>query len=116
MMTEAPYYAMTALYPPTVVDMPASGKRYAISGSIWIEVTPDVTQQMVQNAWTPLVPAKPKPQRVSPIKNYNVESSRTGEVYTVTDDGIGNWSCTCVGFGYYKKCKHIKQIKESLTN
>jgi len=110
----APYYAMTALYPPTVVDMPTSGKRYAISGSIWIEVTADVTIEMVHKAWTPLISRKPEPKRISPVKNYTVKSSRTGEDYIVTDDGIGNWSCTCVGFGYYKKCKHIKETKEKL--
>jgi hypothetical protein len=107
-----PYYAMTALYPPTVVDMPHSGKRYAISGSIWIEVTPDVTQKMVQDAWTPLYVPK-APVKVSPEKHYTVESSRTGEKYTVSDHGNGDWSCSCVGFSYYKKCKHIAQTKNT---
>lgn len=106
----APYYAMNTFYPPTVVDMPASGKRYAISGSTWIEVTPDVTQKMVQDCWTPLVP-----KRIIPLleeeKTFKAKSSRTGEEYTVTQKGT-QWSCSCMGFEYRKKCKHIDQFKK----
>jgi hypothetical protein len=111
-MKEFPYYAMTTLYPPTVIDMPVSGKRYAISGSTWIEVTPEITQEMVQNAWTPLYVRRKEPL-ISETKNYTVTSSRTGEKYTVSQVR-GEWSCSCMGFEYRKKCKHVEQIKKEI--
>jgi hypothetical protein len=110
---EKPYYTMKTFYKPIVMDMPHSGKRYAISGSTWIEITAEVTAEMVTEAWTPLYFRKAEP-KASQEKHYKVKSSRTGESYVVTDDGIGNWSCNCVGFGYYKKCKHIAQIKKEV--
>jgi hypothetical protein len=47
-------------------------------------------------------------------KNYETfvvkSSSRKGGDYTVTRSGK-TWSCTCVGFGFHKSCRHIKEIK-----
>jgi hypothetical protein len=39
-------------------------------------------------------------------KVWKVTSKRSGEVYTVTNNA-GSWSCTCVGYQYHRKCKHI---------
>jgi hypothetical protein len=39
---------------------------------------------------------------------FNFTSSKTGEVYTVTFNGITKrWHCTCVGFQFHNKCRHI---------
>ena len=105
----APYYSMTTLFPPTVIDMPDSGKRFAISGSTWIEVTPDVTQKMVQDCWTPTRPTPVYRYEVEE-KTFKAKSSRTGEEYVVTQKGTV-WSCNCMGFEYRKKCKHVDQFK-----
>lgn len=43
-----------------------------------------------------------------------VHSSKTGEPYTVRQDGrTKRWSCTCVGFQFYKKCRHITRLAEA---
>lgn len=39
-------------------------------------------------------------------KVWKVKSSRGNEIYTVTNNA-GSWSCTCVGFQYHRRCKHI---------
>jgi hypothetical protein len=43
-------------------------------------------------------------------KVWKVKSKRSGEVYTVTNNS-GSWSCTCVGFQYHRRCKHITEKK-----
>lgn len=43
------------------------------------------------------------------VETFEVAGSK-GSVYTVTNEA-GRWSCTCVGFGFRKDCKHIHQVK-----
>jgi hypothetical protein len=40
-------------------------------------------------------------------KMWKVKSSNGKETYTVTNDNK-SWNCTCPGYMYYKRCKHIK--------
>lgn len=101
-----PYYAITALYPPAIANM-HNGKRYAISGSIWIEIGPEITQKMVQDVWTPLYANVVKP---SSAKVYSILSKSSGKTYTVKHEG-NRWSCSCPAFGFRNKCKHIEEAK-----
>lgn len=39
-------------------------------------------------------------------KTWKVKSSKGTETYIVTNNNK-SWSCTCVGFQYHRKCKHI---------
>lgn len=43
-------------------------------------------------------------------ETFIVEGSKPGTTYTVTRDG-SHWSCTCVGFGFRKDCKHVRECK-----
>ena len=43
-------------------------------------------------------------------ETFIVQGSKPGTTYTVTRDG-SHWSCTCVGFGFRKDCKHIRECK-----
>lgn len=43
-------------------------------------------------------------------KTFIVKGSKPGSSYTVTCDG-SHWSCTCVGFGFRKDCKHVRECK-----
>jgi hypothetical protein len=43
-------------------------------------------------------------------ETFIVNGSKPGTNYTVTRDGT-HWSCTCVGFGFRKDCKHIRECK-----
>ena len=50
----------------------------------------------------PLAPKVKSRDRV-----FNVTSSKTGEVYTVRLNGqTRQWSCTCTGWQFHKKCRH----------
>ena len=41
-----------------------------------------------------------------------IVSGSKGSSYTVTRDG-SHWSCTCVGFGFRKDCKHVRECKST---
>jgi hypothetical protein len=47
-------------------------------------------------------------------KTWKVKSSRGNEIYTVINNS-GAWSCTCVGFQYHRKCKHITNLQSKGT-
>jgi hypothetical protein len=50
------------------------------------------------------------PVAVSRSETFIVKGSKPGTTYTVTRDG-SHWSCTCVGFGFRKDCKHVRECK-----
>lgn len=52
--------------------------------------------------------------KVTSDKIYNVTSSKTGEVYIVTQNGrTQKWNCTCMGFQFHKKCRHVTRLMEN---
>jgi hypothetical protein len=52
--------------------------------------------------------------KVTADKILQVTSSKTGELYTVRQDGrTKRWSCTCVGFQFHKKCRHATRAAEA---
>jgi ribosomal protein L37AE/L43A len=73
----------------------------------WIEVPAGTTLADVQ--WTD-ESEKYQKNKLKPGK-WDVEGS-TGKKYTVKRDENDIWSCSCVGFGFRSRCKHITQIKE----
>ena len=44
-------------------------------------------------------------------ETFIIKGSKPGSNYTVTRDG-SHWSCTCVGFGFRKDCKHVRECKQ----
>jgi hypothetical protein len=46
----------------------------------------------------------------SKSKTFIVKGSKPGVSYTVTNEN-SHWSCTCVGFGFRKDCKHVRECK-----
>ena len=49
-----------------------------------------------------------KKKTESKVKVVTVQGSKPGQSYLVTVDGK-NSSCTCVGFGYRRDCKHVRE-------
>lgn len=93
--------------PPTLITFPSG--TYAISGSQWIPVPASTTFKEVQEAWVPMKSFAPDIVTRS-TKNFKVLSTNGKSYYEVIfKDGM--WSCTCTGFGFRRKCKHIEQIK-----
>ena len=98
---------------PIEVSMPPAlftnreGIRYAIAGSAWVEVPTDTT---FDDLATYMVY---RPLEVAPVpgeKSWSVEGSK-GNLYSVRLSG-GVYSCSCPGFGFRRKCRHIAEIKD----
>lgn len=85
---------------PTLTTFP-SGKTFAISGGRWIQVPTDTTLDEVSK-W--MIPDRPKPM----YETIKVEGSK-GNTYNVRKDLKTNeMTCTCQGFKWRGKCKHLK--------
>ena len=95
-----------------VVDIPPalyrshSGITYAIAGSVWVEV-PRGTLYDELPAYIAY-----KPREATPIageNSWSVKGSK-GNIYTVKlSEGV--YSCSCPGYGFRRKCRHITEIK-----
>ena len=89
-----------------------NGITYVVPG--WHIVPNDTTLDEVKEHWEK--ESFPKEDEEKFIGNYQgiVVSARTGEKYTIKFDGR-YWSCTCMGFGYRNRCKHIEETKLKLN-
>ena len=86
-----------------------SGQKWAISGQHWIEVPDDMTLDRVGEYM--VVDDRFTPPQLAEVLTYDVVGSK-GNTYMVTNDR-GNWTCTCAGFGFRRKCRHITEIKDA---
>ena len=83
------------------------GVRYAIAGSVWIEVPKNTT---IKDIGKYMVYERPKSRRIAKgEKSWSVNGSK-GSKYTVTLKN-GLYSCTCRGFAFRRRCKHIEGIR-----
>ena len=99
---------------PVKVSMPPAlftnhrGVRYAIAGSVWIEVP---TNTKFEDLSKYMVFERRKIEKPKGLKTWRVTGS-TGKTYTVKLEN-GHFSCTCAGFGFRRKCRHINEIKDA---
>ena len=97
---------------PIEVSMPPAlftnvdGVRYAIAGSAWVQVPADTTFDELHKYMTyRQLEIKP----VAGEKVWMVEGSK-GNIYNVKLSA-GTYSCSCPGFGFRRKCRHIAEVK-----
>lgn len=101
--------------PPVIFE--SKNGRWAVSGSVWIAIGPDVTLDQVRSMWIDTSSQykdmkTPKPKEVISVP---VKSSRSEITYIVTYDGT-RWKCDCLGFQFNRDCRHIKEQKRILDN
>lgn len=95
------------MYPPVIINLP--NKSFLIHGPsrTWTQVPigstlEDYPQYRIQ--------AKETKIAITKRREHIVASSKPGKQYIVTQSG-NYYSCTCTGFLYRSKCKHVDQIK-----
>ena len=83
-----------------------TGIRYGIAGSVWVQVPNSTTLDELSEYMVY------KPCEVAPAageSSWSVKGSK-GNVYAVKLSK-GVYSCSCPGFGFRRKCRHITEIK-----
>ena len=86
---------------PTVIN--TVDGTFAVSGSNWVDVP--VGTKLKNIKWVNTSPKIKKSKPMSwKVKDYTV----------IFNEDF--YSCTCLGYTYRRKCKHIKQISDSFKN
>ncbi len=99
-------------WPPTVWYSPASGKTFAGSGGVAIEVDAGTLREDIEEFFCWGTEARKywdSNYSDEPVKTIEVKGSK-GNTYKVTKQG-DKWKCQCSGFQFRGKCKHITNLK-----
>ena len=86
-----------------------SGQKWAVSGQHWVEVPDTLTLAEVGKYM--IVEHRETPVQAADVVSYEVQGSK-GNTYIVNDNG-GTWTCSCPGFGWRRKCKHVEAQKNA---
>lgn len=101
-------YPVQVPYPP-ILFVGSTG-TYAVGG-VWIRV-PDGTKREDLHLYAVCEPSYTV--NTDKIRHFTAIGSK-GDTYKITDHN-GQWSCTCHGFTYNRKCKHIESFKNPDQN
>ena len=92
--------------PPAIFKSVVSGKTYGIAGSVWVEVPEGTSLQQLSQY---MVHKPREAVSVPGEKSWTIKGSK-GNLYTVKLSE-GSYSCTCPGFSFRRKCRHIEEVK-----
>ena len=99
-------------WPPVIWSSVRTGKRYAGSGGVNIEIDDDWTLDDIQEFFCWGAEARQywdSNYSDEPAKPIEVKGSK-GQIYNVTKTGP-TWKCECRGFQFRQDCKHIQNLK-----
>ena len=74
----------------------------------WQEVHPETTLDDI------VVDKKPFEELFVEPQVWEFKSSSSDKVYKVKKNKSGNLSCSCWGYIAHKRCKHIKEVNETI--
>lgn len=107
-------FTISGQYPPTVINSPTTGIRYAISGSTWIQIPTSMSREEVHKGW--INPYTPRQIEQPKMRGFRVPSASKPEIKYLVRVLNDIWDCECVGFGWRRNCDHIRRAKEYLAN
>jgi hypothetical protein len=98
-----------SLYPPIIVNF-ISGRSMIFhdEGGGTIRIADDVTPDDTQVIWVRL-PENRETVAFKGEAQYEIPGSK-GLPYTVTLNR-GQWTCSCPGFGFRRRCRHVDEAK-----
>ena len=106
------YAVKGGLIPPFTMEH--LGERYIMPG--WYKLKPDEeTPDIKDIAYYPYKAKKPNIPNIDSNKVYKVKSSRGDSYYEVKMNSSGLLECTCPGYGFRRKCRHISEVIGSLV-
>ena len=93
------------IFPVRILD-----RTYAVGQGLgkWVEIPNGTTVDELRSHWVD-TSTKPEPKDDSPTK-FPVLSSDGKKTYFVIER-MGVFYCDCVGYGFKRTCRHIKEIQ-----
>lgn len=73
--------------------------------SAYVQVPPETRLEDIE-----FVRDTPETQEAVSVADYIVKSSDGHSYYTVIQYADGSFTCSCPGFSYRKKCRHIYEV------
>ncbi len=101
------YAIYGGLIPPFTTTI--NGERYIMPG--WYKLKPDEETPNIKDiAYYPYKPKKEPLPNIDSNKVYKVVSSKGNKEYLVQMNVSGSMECTCPGYGFRRKCRHIEEV------
>lgn len=95
------------LIPPFTTTI--NGERYIMPG--WYKLKPEeATPDIKDIAYYPYKAKKPELPNIKSNKVYKVKSSKGNSSYDVKMNTSGSLECSCPGYGFRRKCRHVTEI------
>jgi len=107
-------FKIEGIYPPGITTM--GNKSYAVAGGKWVEIPEGTEVKDIMPHWINTMPKsiKQSGNKNDYNKKFEAPSSKGDKNYTVQIDDNGNYTCTCPGYGFRRKCRHILEIKNKI--
>ena len=105
------YAIKGGLIPPFTMEL--NGERYIMPG--WYKLKPDEETPNIEDiAFYPYKPKKANIPNIDSNKVYKVLSSKGDKEYEVKMNASGSLECSCPGYGFRRKCRHIDYVMNEL--
>ena len=105
------YAVYGGLVPPFTMNI--GSDKYIMPG--WYKLNKDEEPPNIEDiAFYPYKPSKRPLPEESVGKVYKVLSSKGDKEYQVNYNAIGELECSCPGYGFRRRCRHIDQVTADL--
>ena len=105
------YAVYGGLVPPFTMNI--GSDKYIMPG--WYKLNKEEDMPNIEDiAFYPYKPSKRPLPTSTPDKVYKVLSSKGDKEYEVNFNVTGELECSCPGYGFRRKCRHIDQITSTL--
>jgi len=104
------YAIYGGLIPPFTMEL--HGERYIMPG--WYKLKPEEAMPNIKDiAFYPYKPKRPNLPNIDSNKVYKVKSSKGNSFYEVKMNASGSMECSCPGYGFRRKCRHIAETLQT---
>ena len=106
------YYLHDSIIPPCTMSL--GSKKYIMPS--WYELDKNEKLPNIKDIKhiMPNIPNKDNIPNIDSYKVYKVLSSKGDKEYEVNMNISGSLECSCMGYGFRRKCRHIEEVKSLL--
>tara|TARA_R110002051_G_C8506805_1_gene465702 strand:+ start:229 stop:609 length:381 start_codon:yes stop_codon:yes gene_type:complete len=106
------YYLHDSIIPPFTMSL--GSKKYIMPG--WYELDDNEKLPNIKDIKhiMPNIPIKDNIPNIDSYKVYKVLSSKGDKEYEVNTNISGSLECSCMGYGFRRRCRHIEEVKSLL--